>query len=169
VTLARVRSLIVIGVLAVIAIATVIWAIATDAQTSRTGNGCGAAVAQTAIPPAKSVKLRVLNATDQEGLATRIGQELKKAGFAVIKTGNSQDTVESSAQVRYGPKGLGAASLVRAYVKSSETVQDDKRKDAVVDLILGDEFASSGVTPADQVKDELAKLGPLQLETDQVC
>jgi hypothetical protein len=115
------------------------------------------------------VKLRVLNATDQEGLATRIGAEMKKAGFAVVGTGNSGDSVESSAQVRYGPKGLAGASLVRAYVKNSETVQDDKRKDAVVDLILGDEFASIGITPADQVKGELAKLPPLLLETDAIC
>jgi hypothetical protein len=39
----------------------------------------------------------------------------------------------------------------------------------VVDLILGDEFASIGITPADQVKGELAKLPPLLLETDAIC
>jgi hypothetical protein len=168
-TLARVRALIVIGVLAAIAVATVIWAISTDAQSSRTGNGCGSPAAKAAIPLAKTVKLRVLNATDQEGLANRIGQDLKKAGFVIVSTGNSTDSVESSAQVKYGPKGLGAASLVRAYVKNAETVQDDKRKDAVVDLTLGDEFAQVGITPADQIKAELDKLAPLQLETDAAC
>ena len=168
-TLARVRSLVVIGVLALIAIITVVWAISTDAQSSRTASGCGPTAAQAAIPKPKSVKLRVLNATDQEGLATKVGDDLRRAGFTVIKTGNFKDeAVASPAQVRYSLKALGAASLVRAYVRNSETFQDDTRKDSTVDLIIGDDFASSGITPSEQVKDELAKLGPLKPDSDQL-
>jgi hypothetical protein len=169
-SLARVRALIVIGVLVIVAITTVVWAIVQDDQTSPHRQACGAgAKPATAVPPAKSVKLRVLNATDTDGLATTVAKQLRAAGFNVVSLGNEARTVESSAQVRYGPAGLGAAQLVRAYVRNAETVQEDKRKDAIVDLVLGDEFTATGITPSEQVKNELDRLGPLELETDEAC
>src|SRR4051812_25745845 len=108
-TLARVRSLIVIGVLAVLAITTVSWAIAQDGQAGAAANRCLPKTSGT-LPKPKQVKLRVLNATSEEGLARQVAAELKKAGFNVVKTGNETRAVESSAQVRYGPKGLSAAA-----------------------------------------------------------
>jgi hypothetical protein len=171
-TLARVRALIVIGVLSFTAVTTVVWAIVQDDQgTSTRRSACGGAAttAAGALPPPKSVRVRVLNATDVPGLATTVERKLRTAGFTVVGKGNESRTVESSAQVRFGPKGLGAAALLRAYVKGSETVQDNKRKDGVVDLVLGDEFPATGITPNELVKGELDRLGPLELETDETC
>lgn len=167
-TLARARSLIVIGVLAVLAITSVSWAIAQDGQAGTAADRCKRQTSGPPPPP-KTVKLRVLNATDQDGLATTVSKQLKKAGFNVVALGNEPQAVETPAQVRFGPKGLTAAALVRAYVRGAETVQDDKRKDAVVDLVLGDGFAEAGVTPAAEIKRELETLGALELDTDADC
>lgn len=169
-TLAQVRALIVIGVLSVVAITTVSWAIAQDGQTGpRAADKCQAARTPTTLPPPKSVKVRVLNATDLEGLAGTAAKDLRQAGFTVVATGNDPRPVDASAQVRFGPKGLAAASLLRAYVKGAEAVQDDKRKDAVVELVLGEEYHTTGITKAAEVKAELASLEPLVLETDEEC
>jgi hypothetical protein len=167
-TLARARSLIVIGVLAVLAITSVTWAIAQDGQAGTIADKCKRTTSGPPPPP-NSVKLRVLNATNKDGLAGTVARELRKAGFTVVALGNETRAVESSAEVRFGPKGLNSAALVRAYVRGAETVQQDNRKDAIVDLVLGDGYEEAGITPANQVKRELEQLGPLELETDLDC
>ena len=112
----------------------------------------------------------MLNATDLEGLAGTVAKDLRQAGLH-RRHDRQRDRARwtSSAQVRFGPKGLAAASLLRAYVTGAETVQDDNRKDAVVDLVLGEEYHTTGITTAAEVKAELASLEPLVLETDEEC
>ena len=169
--IARVRALVVIGVLAILAVSTVIWAIVRDDQTDPVRRACGVPSDQvkTAIPPTRSVRVRVLNATEQSGLAVNAANKLRQAGFVVVGTGNEQETVEASAQVRYGPAGLGAAHLLRAYVRDSEPLQDNERKSDLVDLVLGEKYTATGITPSDQVQAELDRLGPPKLETEETC
>lgn len=163
-SLARVRALVVIGVLTFIAMSTVIWAIVKDDQTRPQAQACTQKVkASTAIPPAKAVKLRVLNATDHSGLASTAKTQLQAAGFANVTTGNEGEAVEATAEVRFGPAGVGAAYLVMAHVKHAKAVPDD-RKDPSVDLILGDDYTTVGITPVANVKAELDRLGKPQYE-----
>jgi hypothetical protein len=169
-SLARVRALVVIGVLVFIALSTVIWAIAQDDQTRpQRRSSCKTDVkVATAIPPAGAVKLRVFNATDHNGLAQTAAVQLKQAGFGSITVGNKADAVEATAEVRYGPAGAGAAYLVRAHVKNSTGVPDD-RKDATVDLILGDDYTTVGITPSGEVKAELERLGKVEYDNGESC
>jgi hypothetical protein len=170
-SLARVRALVVIGVLAVVALSTVVWAIAQDDQSkpSTQANSClNEAKVQTAIPPAASVKLRVFNATDRSGLANSAKTQLIAAGFRNITTGNASDAVEATAEVRYGAAGVGAAYLVRAHVKNSTAAPDD-RKDATVDLILGNDYTTVNITPAGEVKAELERLGKPEYDGESGC
>jgi hypothetical protein len=169
-SLARVRALIVIGALAVIAMSTVIWAIVKDDQVKPAAQSeCQKlGKAATAIPPAKSVRLRIYNATDHSGLAQTAKTQLTQAGFKNITIGNKADAVEATAEVRYGPAGVGAAYLVRAHVRSSEAVPDD-RKDATVDLILGEEYTRVQITPPADVKGELERLGKVEYDNGTGC
>ncbi len=170
-SLARVRALMVIGVLAIVALSTVVWAIVKDGQTSTTSQAdtCSEEQkVQTAIPPAASVKLQVLNATDREGLAGQAKSQLNAAGFRNITLGNASDAVEATAEVRYGPAGVGAAYLVRAHVKNS-TASPDDRKDASVTLILGNDYTTVNVTPADELQGELDRLGKPEYDGEAGC
>jgi hypothetical protein len=170
-SLARVRALVVIGVLVVIALTTVVWAIVRDDQTRtrQSSSSCKTEVkVATAIPPAASVKLRVFNATDVDGLAGTAKTQLQQAGFANVTIGNKSDAVDATAEVRYGPAGAGAAYLVRAHVKNS-TAEPDDRKDASVDLILGNDYTAVGITPSAELKAELERLGKVEYDNGSSC
>ncbi|MFI5956903.1 LytR C-terminal domain-containing protein [Cryptosporangium sp. NPDC051539] len=158
-SLARVRALTVIGVLALVAVITVVWAIVTDDQTGTTAAGCN--TVQTKIPNPKQVRVRVYNGTDETGLATTVQKELKKRGFQVIAVGNDpqNEPVTQTAQIRYGPTGAGAAQLLQATVLGSVIV-DDAREDNSVDVVLG--IAYKELTAEKDVPAALANLEPPQ-------
>ncbi|WP_178379753.1 LytR C-terminal domain-containing protein [Cryptosporangium aurantiacum] len=164
-SLARVRALTVIGVLALVAVITVVWAIVTDDQTGKSARGCD--TVQASIPAPSAVKVRVYNGTDEQGLADKVGQALKKRGFNVLTVGNDPqgEPVSQTAQIRYGPTGAGAAQLLQASVRGSVIV-DDAREDASIDVVLGIEFKD--LTPEEDVPAELENLDPVQ-PTDAAC
>ncbi|WP_170323952.1 LytR C-terminal domain-containing protein [Cryptosporangium phraense] len=158
-SLARVRALTVIGVLALVAVITVVWAIVTDDQTGTTAAGCN--TVSTKIPEPKQVKVRVYNGTDEAGLAQKVQKALKQRGFQVIAVGNDPqgEPVTQTAQIRYGPTGAGAAQLLQATVQGSVIV-DDAREDNSVDVVLG--IAYKDLTKAEDIPAALESLEPLQ-------
>jgi hypothetical protein len=166
VSLARVRSLIIIGVLALIAAITVVWAIATDDQTGSLAKTCAAA--KPSIPAPKAVRVRVYNGTDQAGLATKVQKALQKRGFKVIAVGNDPESepIATTAQIRYGAAGAGAAELLQASIKGSQIVDDD-RTESAVDIVLGNGYA--GLTPEKQLPAELANIEPPQVDLPEGC
>jgi hypothetical protein len=166
VSLARVRSLIVIGVLALIAVITVVWAIATDSQAGSLAARCAAA--KPSIPAPKEVRVRVYNGTDQSGLATKVQKMLQQRGFKVIAVGNDPENepISATAQIRYGSTGAGAAELLQASVQGSQIVDDDRTENAV-DLVLGVSFTA--LTPEKQIPAELANLEPPEVATPAGC
>lgn len=112
--------------------------------------------AVTPLPPAK-ITVNVLNDTDQQGLATRIGGELQSAarGFSLGTVGNdpSSSPMAAPVEVHTGLAGLPAAKTVQAQAEGAVVVLDHRR-DASVDLVLGNGFkelrdaaAASQVTP----------------------
>ncbi len=167
-SLARVRALIVLGVLTFFALVSVVWAMVTDSQSDGGVNAACATASAAAIPATKAVKVRVYNATDRAGLATTVTAALRKRGFVVIELGNDPQAEEITkpALIRYGPKGAGAARLVEAHLAGSE-IQDDERKDATIDIVLGPTY--SALTPAGQVKARLDDLGPAPTAKIEGC
>lgn len=145
-TFARIRALVVVGVLLVAALVTALVALSKDTQTGSTAvDQCpaGAVPAQAKMPERNQVKLRVYNGTKRPGLANSVGAEFKQRGFVVTKmqTAPGNRTYPDIAIVKYGPKALGAAQLVNANFLGNAKMQFDiKRTDDLVDVYLGNGF-----------------------------
>jgi hypothetical protein len=145
-TFARIRALVVVGLLLVGALVTVVMAINKDTQVGRTATDqcpAGAVPAQPKMPERSQVKLRVYNGTKRPGLAITVGAEFKQRGFVVAKMQNAPGnrTYPDIAIIKYGPKALGSAQLVDANFLGEATRQFDiKRKDDTVDVVLGNGF-----------------------------
>ncbi|HEV2088376.1 MAG TPA: LytR C-terminal domain-containing protein [Cryptosporangiaceae bacterium] len=167
-SLARVRALVVLGVLTFVALVSVVWAMVTDSRSEGTVNAACATASAAAIPAPKTVKVRVFNATDRPGLATTVRKALGKRGFVVIEVGNDPqaEEVTKPALIRYGPKGVGAAQLLRAHFTGAE-IQDDERKDATIDIVLGPQYTD--LTPQAEVKAQLADLPPPPVTKVEGC
>lgn len=166
-SLARVRSLIILGVLVIAAVVVVTWTLLADDQ-GRVGNAaasCGPSQtpAATKIPAEKAVTLNVYNATDRDGLAQATAQELQARGFKIgqISEDPLQKVIPSSAELRYGPAEVGAAQLLRAYVPGATSAFDINRTSGAqantIDLVLGNKYTQLN-TPS-QVKEAIVALG----------
>jgi hypothetical protein len=147
---ARVRALVIVGVLTILALGFVGYALARDTQK-------GAAVAQScpagwpvvdlSLRSAEDVKINVFNATDQANLATRVANDFKNRKFKVVKTANDKKGLDKVAALRFGPKAYGSGHLLRAYFLDQAVVEyDPQRKDDVVDVVIGDDFKQLATT-----------------------
>lgn len=88
-----------------------------------------------------TLSVRVLNATDQGGIAQQVAGELQSRGFTIAEIGND-DTgreVTGPGEVRHGPRGADAARFV-ALVLPGAGDYPDTRATEQVDLVLGPEF-----------------------------
>jgi LytR cell envelope-related transcriptional attenuator len=166
-SLARVRSLIILGALVVVAVVVVTWTLLSDDQ-GHPGNAaasCGPSQtpAATKIPAEKAVTINVYNSTDRDGLAQATAKELQARGFKIgqIAADPLQRVVTSSAELRYGPTQVGAAQLLRAYVPGATSAFDLNRTTGAaantVDVVLGSKYQQLN-TPA-QVKEAIVALG----------
>lgn len=132
---ARVRALALLVALVLISAVAVWLVVRSDGKTKTTAAPpCGAKSGQ-----AGAVKLRVLNATAREGLASSVAAELRKRGYTVTAVGNDPTSVPGSAMVRHGAKGAPAAKLIAATVAGA-TMKNDGRTGTDVDLVLGTKF-----------------------------
>lgn len=91
-----------------------------------------------------TVKVRVYNNGDAQGLAKSVAGQLTRRGFVVLATANDplkdrRPIAAPWAEVRYGTAGTRQAKLVAAHVPHAKLVRDN-RKDAFVDLALGTRF-----------------------------
>ena len=160
---ARVRALVVVGVLFVAAAIFVIMALVQDSQSDpKAAAGCpkNAVLVNTRLPDEnKDVKLKIFNGTSQPGLAEQVGEDFSHRGFTVDKKKeNSPKAVDQVAVLRYGPKAVGAAWLMRAYfLQEAEPQFDAKRQNDVVDVILGKKFRQ--LATETEVKQSLTQLG----------
>jgi hypothetical protein len=164
-TFARVRALIVVGVLVVLAVGFVGYALAKDTQR-------GAAVARTCpegwplvdltLRPAEAVKINVFNATDKPNLANAVATDFANRKFKVQKKGNDKKAVEGVAVLRYGPKAVGSAHLLRAYfLNEAQPEYNPARADDVVDVVIGDAFKQLATTT--EVNQALVELASPEL------
>jgi hypothetical protein len=156
-SLTRVRALVVFGVLALVALGTVGFAIAQDGSPAQTTAGPCAGTTEVPFPDPDQVKVRVFNGTEQSGLATTIADDLRQRGFVISTVGNDPTSRKpvSPAEIRYGAAGAGAAQLLKAYLVGAKAVQDD-RKDDLVDVAVGSSKAE--VAEESDAKSALAQL-----------
>jgi hypothetical protein len=146
-TIARIRALAIVGALFVAAVVLVTISITKDNQTKPVGASCpkDAVRANTHLDDSENIQLNVYNATDKPGLAKEIASELKQRKFKVDPEKANNDplgkSVDGVAVLRYGPKTVGAAWVVRAYFLNDATLEFDiNRTDETVDVVLGRSF-----------------------------
>jgi hypothetical protein len=95
-----------------------------------------------AVAPAE-IKLRVLNASAQEGSATAALTALKDLGFQGAGTANDERGTVDVTEIRYQPGALDKAKTVFRYINpDAKFVEDDTLKGADVAVVLGTNFAS---------------------------
>ena len=113
------------------------------ASTSKSGS-----VKPVALPDPRTIKVNVYNATKHRGLAKATSVELAARGFGIGSVANDplNKLIVGTAEVRYGTKGAAAAKVVAAQVPTPIMVAD-RRKDATVDFVIGEQYSSLN-TPA---------------------
>ncbi|WP_176737524.1 LytR C-terminal domain-containing protein [Micromonospora citrea] len=158
------RALVVVGLLAVLALVFVVVALVRDTQSEAgLAGGCpeGWPIADVTLRESKDVKINVLNGTEQAGLAKTVADDFRNRKFQVKKTADEKKKIDDIAVLRYGPKGVGSAHLLRAYFLDEAGYEyDAKRTDDVVDVVLGSGFQQLATTT--EVNQSLADLGPPQ-------
>ncbi|MFG3600077.1 LytR C-terminal domain-containing protein [Micromonospora chersina] len=154
------RALVVVGLLAVTALVFVVIAVVRDTQgTASSAKDCpeGWPVADLRLREQKDVKINVYNGTDEVGLAGSVADDFRNRKFQVKKEGNAK-AVDDVAVLRFGPKGVGSAHLLRAYFLNNAKLEPDlKRTDDTVDVILGNGFQQLATTT--EVNQSLGDLG----------
>ncbi|MFI9531493.1 MULTISPECIES: LytR C-terminal domain-containing protein [Micromonospora] len=156
------RALVVVGLLAVFALVFVVVALVRDTQSDAgASGGCpeGWPMADVTLREAKDVKINVLNATDEAGRATSTADDFRNRKFQVKKVADEKKKgLEEIAVLRYGPKGVGSAHLLRAYfLNNADTAYDPKRTDDTVDVVLGNGFQQ--LATLTEVNQSLGDLG----------
>ncbi|MGN9809768.1 LytR C-terminal domain-containing protein [Micromonospora sp. BQ11] len=155
------RALVVVGLLAVVALVFVVVALVRDTQSDAgVAGGCpeGWPVADVALREQKDVKINVFNGSDQIGRAADVADDFRNRKFQVKKVADQKKKIDEIAVLRYGPKGVGSAHLLRAYfLDNAEYEYDPKRKDDIVDVVLGASFQQLATTT--EVNQSLGDLG----------
>ncbi|WP_370268825.1 LytR C-terminal domain-containing protein [Streptomyces sp. V4I8] len=133
------------------------------------------ASAPAALPEPGKVTVNVFNATTRSGLAKQTADELKKRGFKIGDVGNA--TKEYDKKVKGTALLLGpAASLntslpvLATQLGTAERRTDAARKNATVDLIIGDKFRElTKKADADKALTALANPKPTPGASKNAC
>jgi hypothetical protein len=135
-----------------------------DARDQAQAAACSSASAAPAALDPATVTLRVFNASDQAGKAGEVATTLQSRGFVVEEIANDDTTNEVTGvgEVRFGLRGKGAAQFMKLFLPGA-TDRPDDRATAVVDVVIGPEFA--GLATADQVA---AALSPI-VSAESAC
>ena len=139
---ARVRALAVVGLLSMVCLVFIIIALVRDTQAGHAA-GCpeGRPLADVVMREPKDIRTNILNGTDRPGLAHSVADAFRDRGFQVEKEATDGKRITGVAVLRYGPKGVSSAQLLRAYfLNEAKREYDAKRKDDTVDVVLGDSF-----------------------------
>ena len=113
-----------------------------------------------APPPARAVTVNVYNATERQGLAASVAEELRKRGFTVEAVANDplKRKVGGLGELRHGPQGGPAATAVQMQVGPTPMARD-RRADRSVDLVLGPAYQRLR-TPQEAATETEAALRP---------
>jgi len=147
----RIRALVVVGILSIAALVLVVITVTRDSQGGdTTADSCqpGNIPVSLELPESESeININVFNATQTTGLGANVAADFRNRKFNVGKVegekenGKDKYFPDEVAILRYGPKSVGAAHLLRAYFLNETTTQFDlKREDNVVDVVIGGRF-----------------------------
>lgn len=147
----RIRALAVVGILSIAALVLVVITMNRDSQGGdATADTCqpGNIPVNLELPESESeININVFNATQTTGLGANVAADFRNRKFNVGKVEgekeNGQDKYypDEVAVLRYGPKTVGAAHLLRAYFLNETATQFDlKREDDVIDVVIGGRF-----------------------------
>jgi hypothetical protein len=135
------------------------WNVISDehARDEAQAAACSSASAAPASLDPASVTLRVLNATDVPGRASEVAETLTSRGFVVDEVANDASGAEVTGvgELRFGPRGRGAAGYVALFLPGA-TDRPDTRADARIDLVIGPDF--KGLATQEQVAAALAPI-----------
>lgn len=90
--------------------------------------------------PASQVTVRVLNGTDQAGLAGTVADQLKTKGFKVVKVGNTPAPNVAKSLVRYGPSAAKSYPTLLNAAKTA-TPKATQATTPRIDLVIGKDWA----------------------------
>jgi len=164
---ARVRALVVVGVLVLFALVFITVAVARDSQRGGvTAEECpvGWPLADLTLREPDKVKINVYNATAKPRLASSVADDFRNRKFQVEKAGNDplKKSIDGIAVLRYGPRAVGGAHLLKAYFLNDATAEfDPTRTDDVVDVVIGNSFQQLATTT--EVNQSLTDIGSAQL------
>ncbi|MFC0533708.1 LytR C-terminal domain-containing protein [Phytohabitans kaempferiae] len=162
-TFARVRALALVGLLLVAAAVVAVVVMVRDSQRGDAGPAAcpeGAVVVDLALRHQREITVAVLGGTGAERVAASVAADFRNCGFQVDEPRDEPrpERVEGIAVLRYGPDGVGAAHVVRAYFLGKATLDFDAgRTGAQVDVLVGERFRALA-QPTD-VNIALADLG----------
>ena len=133
-----------------------------SSSASAAASGAASVAGAGAAAAANGITVNVYNATGHAGLAGRTAQLLKQRGFTIGTIGNApaplQNKVTGTAQVTGGSAGTKAMAVLRSEVAGATPVTD-QRKDASVDLVIGNAFTALA-TPAQAAQALALATGP---------
>jgi LytR cell envelope-related transcriptional attenuator len=162
---ARVRAIVVAGLLAVAAAVLVTVAVVRDSQAGAVAGGCpaGAVRANVRLPDDnQQVIVKVFNGSGTPGRAVTVSEDFRNRRFTTEKPAESRKKVDGVAVLRYGPEAVGKAWLVRAYFLNQADAQyDPGRKGPVVDVVVGEGFQQ--LATFTEVSQSLVELGEPKL------
>lgn len=164
---ARVRALVVVGVLVLFALVFITVAVARDSQRDGvTAKECPAGwpLADLTLREPDKVKINVYNATAKPRLANSVADDFRNRKFQVDEVGNDplKKSIDKIAVLRFGPRAVGGAHLLRAYfLDGAVTEFDPTRTDDFVDVVIGNGFQQLATTT--EVNQSLTDLGSAQL------
>ena len=110
------------------------------------------------LPEPGHIRLMVLNGSGVKGKAKDVSVTLGQHGFQVLAATAEVPPVDEVALVRYGPRTVGAAQVVRAYfldqAKPEFSIDD---RDDLVEIVVGTKFRELGSKT--EVNQTLARMG----------
>lgn len=166
---ARVRSLVIVGLLMVGAVTMALITVNDDTQTKANYLGtCPAGavpVSVSTLPPPNAINLKIWNGSERVGLAQQVADDFRHRGFNVQPVGQNDNKPTSTgiANIYYGPSTIAGAWVVRAYFLMTDPTQMDamhfdiKRTSTVIDVVLGKGFRQLGAKT--EVNQAIAALG----------
>jgi hypothetical protein len=142
---ARLRALIVVGVLVVCAAVFVTVAIVRDKQDdAQVAANCqaGDIPADVRLPDdMQTIKLNIFNSTSSPGLAGQVANDFRSRQFTVVKEESIQPPLPGVAELRFGPKTVGSAAVVSAFFLNEAAKKFDiSREDDTIDVVIGAKY-----------------------------
>jgi hypothetical protein len=90
------------------------------------------------------VKVTVLNATSEQGLAGRVGDRLKARGFQIVRTGTKKSGSHAKTEIVFGLGARDQAAALAAAVPGHPPRRDLNLKPGTVYLVIGTDGATVG-------------------------